>query len=147
MRFDFYQLTRDPAATVAVVLAEKIVASGGRLLIVGESEEQLRAMSDALWNAHPTSFLANALAGESGVDRGVQPILLSTTTESANGAQNLVLADGRWRDPPPGIDRLFYLFSSAEIDEARNAWRALNDHEGCTRHFWEQDDGRWKERG
>ena len=64
----------------------------------------------------------------------------------ANGARNVALIDGVWREEALGFDRAFYLFDADTIAQARAAWRALGTREDINRRFWKQDeDGRWRE--
>ncbi len=146
MQADFYQLTRDPAENVLPAIAQKIIDSGGRLLIVSDDTELLKHISAALWNYRPESFLAHGISGQGrqdGSDDSVQPILLSADCDAANGARMIALADGIWRDAALEFDRAFYLFPPDRTDDARTAWRALADQDGVTRNYWRQDGGRW----
>ncbi len=142
MQVDFYQLTRDPAEKVITALAQKILGDGGRLLVVSGDETQLSAISAALWNAKPDSFLANAIA-DGGEGDGVQPVLLSFEPDATNGARFIALADGEWRDAALGFERAFYLFAPESTDNARAAWRALGEREDVERKYWKQDGGKW----
>jgi DNA polymerase III subunit chi len=144
MQVDFYQLTRDPAEKILTILAQKVLDDGGRLLVVSSDEGQLTAISAALWNAKPESFLANAIA-DGGEGDGVQPVLLSFEPEASNGARFIALADGEWRNEALEFDRVFYLFPPDSTDNARAAWRALGEREDVVRKYWKQDGGRWVE--
>jgi DNA polymerase III subunit chi len=144
VQVDFYQLTRDPAEKVILALAQKILGDGGRLLVVSGDEVQLTAISAALWNAKPESFLANAIA-DGGEGDAVQPVLLSFEPEASNGARFIALADGEWRDEALEFDRAFYLFPPDSTDNARSAWRGLGEREDVVRKYWKQDGGRWVE--
>ncbi len=144
MQVDFYQLTRDPAEKILTMLAQKVLGDGGRLLAVSSDEVQLTAISAALWNAKPESFLANAIADGGEGDAG-QPILLSFEPEASNGARFIALADGEWRDEALEFDRAFYLFPPNSTDNARTAWRSLGDRDDVLRKYWKQDGGRWVE--
>lgn len=143
MTVDFYHLAAAPLERVLPAIAEKVVAGGGRLLVVGD--EALLARIDAqLWTYRPDSFLPHARAGGEG--DAEQPILLSAEPATTNGARNMAIADGIWREAALGFDRAFYFFDSARLDEARAAWKALAGREGVERRFWKQDDrGRWGE--
>lgn len=143
MQVDFYQLTRDPAEKVVPALAQRILDDGGRLVVVSDEAPQLDAISAALWQWKPESFLAHAKAGE-GAD-AVQPILLSDSPSIANGARLVLIADGQWRDEVLSFDRAFYLFPPARTDDARAAWRALADKEGVECRYWKQDGGKWRQ--
>jgi DNA polymerase-3 subunit chi len=111
------------------------------LLAVSGDAAQLEAISAALWNAKPDSFLAHGTAGEA--DDSVQPILLSSETEAANAAKFVALADGVWRDEALQFDRVFYLFPPSHTDNARAAWRALGENLDIERRYWKQDGGKW----
>ena len=119
-------------------IAEKVLATGERLLIVADGE-LLERLNRQLWDYAPESFLPH---GTGTPER--QPILLADAPAPANAAANIALADGRWRDEALGFTRAFYFFDAAHLDEARGAWRALNDRDGVERRYWKQDDrGKW----
>jgi DNA polymerase III subunit chi len=141
MQVDFYQLTRDPAEKVVPAIAQRVLDSGGRLLVVSAEAAQLDRISAALWNAKPDSFLAHAKAGEA--DDALQPILLSNATEAGNAAAFVAIVDGEWRDNAVAFDRAFYLFPPSHTDNARAAWRSLGEREGVERRYWKQDGGKW----
>ena len=143
MRIDFYHLGAMPLEKVLPAIGEKLVAAGGRLLIVAGAD-RLGEMDRQLWSYAAESFLPHGAAG--GARDADQPILLSNSVEPANGARNVALADGEWRDEALAFDRVFYFFDSATIDHARTSWRALKAREGAERHYWKQDEkGRWVE--
>jgi len=144
MRVDFYQLAGTPVERVLPQLAERVLAGGGRLLVVHGDEERLVALDRWLWTFTPESFLPHARSGRD--DDAAQPVLLSGTPEPANGARNLLVADGRWRDEALGFERTFHLFDEEAVDAARAAWRGLANREGVERRYWRQDEaGRWEQ--
>ena len=118
-----------------------MLAAGERLLVVAEDRALLEAISTALWEADPASFLANGLAG--GAHDARQPVLLSDRLEAANGARYVLLADGRWRDPGDGFTRAILLFDEATVTAARATWKALGDRAGLERRYFRQEGGRW----
>lgn len=143
MQVDFYQLTRDPAHVVLPAIAQKILDEGRRLLIVSADMGQLKSISASLWGWKAESFLAHERADKGG--SAEQPILLSQSSEAANSARLVALADGEWRNEALDFDRVFYLFAPQNTDQARDAWRALKDREGVERHYWKQDGGKWRQ--
>ncbi|WAT18876.1 DNA polymerase III subunit chi [Aurantiacibacter sp. MUD11] len=143
MRIDFYLLSQDPAPATAALLASKVRQAGKRLLVVADDLELLEATSQAMWDSSPEAFLANGIAGDEH-DAG-QPILLSNEVDPVNGATFLLVADGLWREPGEGFERVLFLFDQATITGARQTWKALEDREGMERKFWKQQDGRWVE--
>jgi DNA polymerase-3 subunit chi len=144
MQVDFYHLTVTPLDRALPQIAEKVLASGGRLLLVSESEAQRAALDKLLWSYSPESFLPHECAG--GERDAAQSILLSDEPTATNGARNVVLADGVWREAALGFDRAFHFFDGERIAEARIAWKALADREGIERRYWKQNDaGRWEQ--
>lgn len=145
MRVMFYQLSRDPAHAVVPLLAKKSLEAGERVLVVSADEAQRAAISRGLWMHSPESFLANGEASEPNADR--QPILLSEQVEPANGARFLFIADGHWRaaemENAREFDRVFYLFDSETLQEARQVWKDLREQAGVMKEYWAQEDGRW----
>lgn len=143
MQVDFYHLADITIERVLPPLAEKLLAKGERLLIVAADDGQATRLDADLWTYAPDSFLPHGRAGEAG--EGDQPVLIAITTDSTNGARNLLIADGLWRDEALGFDRAFYLFDAATIDGARAAWRALGTRDDVVRRYWKREDGRWRE--
>jgi len=141
MQVDFYQLGGTAAEQVISSLAEKVLSSDGRLLVVAGDEAFLARLDRMLWDQGATNFLPHGLAG--GADYARQPILLSTSPDAPNLARNMLIADGEWRDAALTYDRSFYLFDSATLDGARLAWKLLAGREGVERRYWAQEGGRW----
>jgi DNA polymerase-3 subunit chi len=140
MHVDFYHLTASPLERVLPAIAEKVTAQGGRLLIVAD-EPLLAGLDRLLWTYAPDSFLTHGLASAPGAE--AQPVLISAEAAAVNGAANVALADGRWREEALGFERAFYFFDAGRLDEARAAWRALKDRDGVEPRYWKQLEGRW----
>ena len=150
MQVDFYHLTAAPLDRVLPQIAEKVLASGARLLIVTDDESQRASLDRLLWTYAADSFLPHAQAGGQG--DAAQPILIAAKVEPANGARTVAIVDGRWRDEIVDreaaltFDRAFHLFDDEAIREARLAWKALSDRDGIERRYWKQNDaGRWEQ--
>jgi DNA polymerase-3 subunit chi len=135
---DFYHLTVSPLEKVLPSIAEKVLAGGERLLVVADAP-QLARLDEQLWTYASTAFLPH------GRDRGEsQPVLLSPDLVPTNGATNVALADGAWRDGALAFARTFYFFDAAHLDEARGAWRGLKARPEATARYWKQDErGKW----
>lgn len=143
MQVDFYHLTHRPLDRVLPQIAQKVLESGGRLLVVAGDEAARARLDAALWTFSPESFLPHGQAG--GEDDSRQPVLISGEAEAGNGARNVALADGVWREAALGFDRAFHFFDDERIVEARLAWKGLAEREGVTRNYWKQGDtGRWE---
>ena len=144
MQVDFYHLTVTPLDRALPQIAEKVLASGGRLLIVSDDEAQRGAIDRLLWTYSPESFLPHGQAGRD--DDAAQPILIAADVARANEAANVALIDGQWRDEVLGFDRAFHFFDADRIVEARAAWKALADRDEVERRYWKQNDaGKWEQ--
>jgi len=144
MKLDFWQVTDDPIEKVVALIAKRTLDGGERVLVVSADPEQRAAISRALWQAGPDSFLANGEADAPGAER--QPILLSADIAAPNGASHLILADGTFRESS-GFARVFLLFAPDAAPAARLAWRAHDGREDVTRAYFAQEDGRWVKKG
>ena len=142
MQVDFYHLAGTSIEKVLPRLAERVLESGRLLIVAGEPALATRLDAE-LWSYAPDAFLPHGLAGEEG--EGDQPVLISSATEASNGARNVLIADGLWREEALAFDRAFYLFDGATIDGARAAWRALGGREGIERRYWKREGERWRE--
>ncbi|MGN6374605.1 MAG: DNA polymerase III subunit chi [Sphingomonas sp.] len=143
MQVDFYHLTAAPLERVLPRIAERVLADGGRLLIVAE-EARLPALDRLLWTYRADSFLPHACAG--GDHDDAQPVLLASEPVAANGAGNIALADGQWRDAVLDFSRAFHFFDDDRIAEARQAWKGLAGRDGIERRYWKQSEtGGWEQ--
>jgi DNA polymerase III subunit chi len=144
MQVDFYHLTRLPLERALPRIAERVVESGGRLLIVAEDAGARTKLDQLLWSHSAESFLPHGQAGGEGDAH--QPVLIAETPVAANGARNIALADGQWREEALGFDRAFHFFDEERIAEARAAWKGLADRDGVERRYWKQNEaGKWEQ--
>ncbi|WP_425229644.1 DNA polymerase III subunit chi [Sphingomonas sp.] len=144
MQVDFYHLTRQPLDRVLPQIAEKVLAAGDRLLIVVEDEAERVRLDRHLWTYTAGSFMPHAQVGTGGDT--AQPVLLAPDINAANGARNVALADGKWRDGALDFDRAFHFFDEERIADARAAWRLVKDRDGVEPRYWKQNDtGRWEQ--
>lgn len=143
MQVDFYHLTQAPLERALPQIAEKVLATGGRLLIVAADAAQRAKLDQLLWSYAAESFLPHGQAG--GEDDVRQPVLIAEGPDAANGARNIALVDGVWRDEALGFDRAFHFFDEDRIAEARTAWKGLAERADVTRNYWKQNEaGRWE---
>lgn len=141
MQVDFYQLAGTPAEQVIAILAEKVLETDGRLLVVADDETFLSRLDRMLWDQGSASFVPHGLSG--GADDARQPILLSSSPDAPNQARNMLIADGSWREAALTYDRSFYLFDDSTLEGARLAWKLLAGRSGVERRYWAQEGGKW----
>ncbi|HYJ31562.1 MAG TPA: DNA polymerase III subunit chi [Allosphingosinicella sp.] len=139
MIVNFYHLTTSPLERVLPTICQGLLARGEKLLVVAP-DAQLARLDEQLWTFAPDSFLPH------GRDpAAAQPILLSSTPNPLNGATNVALADGEWREEALGFERAYYFFDSSGLDPARALWRELKQKPEVEARYWKQVDGRWIE--
>ena len=138
MQVDFYHLGRDPLPPVLASIATRVLAGGGRLLVVTGEDAQADMIDRALWERPTDAFLPH---GREGAD---QPVLIAPDCDAANGARHVALVDGVWRDEAIAFERAFHFFDDTSIDAARAAWRSVKARDGVEPRYWKQDEnGRW----
>jgi DNA polymerase-3 subunit chi len=146
VKVDFYQLGGSPIERVLPRIAARLLSEGGRLLVVTASADQAQALDRALWVDDPASFLPHGRAETDGADE--QPVLIAPGCAATNGARNVALIDGQWRDDAFGFDRAFHFFDEESVEAARGAWRTVRGRDGVEPRYWRQDeDGRWQQMG
>lgn len=143
MQVDFYHLVRSPIDRVLPRIAERIYDQGGRLVIVSADAEQRQAIDRLLWSYAADSFLPHAQEGAG--DDARQPILIADRVNGANGARNVAIIDGQWRDDAMAFDRAFHFFDEGGIQAARGAWKGLASADGIERRYWRQTESGWEQ--
>jgi len=144
----FYHLEHQPLERVLPTLLEKTLERGWRAVVQSGSEERLDALDLALWTYREDSFLPHGTAK----DRrdAEQPVFLTTTRETPNGAKVRFLVDGADFDEVEGWVRLVFLFDGRDNDavaHARQQWKAMKS-KGCAVTYWQQTpQGRWEQKG
>jgi DNA polymerase-3 subunit chi len=141
VQVDFYQLAGTPPEQVIASLADKLLATGGRMIVVADDEVFLARLNRILWDQGAASFVPHGLAG--GADDARQPVLLTTSPDAPNLARNMLIADGVWRESALSYDRSFFLFDNATLEGAREAWKSLAAKDGIERRYWAQEGGKW----
>jgi DNA polymerase-3 subunit chi len=144
VKLDFWKVTDDPVEKVVTLIAKRVLGEGERVLVVADDPGQRAAISRALWQAGPESFLAHGEADAPGAAR--QPIVLSADLAAVNGASHVILADGKFRECS-GFARVFLLFAPEAAAAARAAWRAQDGRDGVERAYFAQENGRWVKKG
>ena len=141
MQVDFYQLAGTPPEQVIASIADKLLATDARLIVVADDEVFLARLNRMLWDQGASSFVPHGLAG--GAEDARQPVLLTTSPDAPNLARNMLIADGIWRESALSYDRSFFLFDSATLESAREAWKSLATKGGIERRYWAQENGKW----
>lgn len=140
---DFYHLASSPLEKVLPRICERLLEQGERLTIV-VADAMLDDLDRQLWSYAREAFLPHGRAGAPDAER--QPILLDAGTTASNGARNIAIADGRWRDEALGFDRAFYFFDDEHLADARQSWTTIKDNPKVEPRYWMKGPrGKWVE--
>jgi DNA polymerase-3 subunit chi len=141
----FYHLEQQTLEKVLPTLVEKTLERGWRAVIQAGSQERLAAIDLVLWTYKEDSFLAHGTAKEGYASE--QPVYLTTTGETPNGAGVRFLVDGAEAEAFSGFVRIVYLFDGNDPDAvkvARGQWTAAKGA-GCPVTYWQQSPaGKWE---
>ena len=147
LQIDFYHLRDADLATPLAMLAQKIVASGHKLLIFAQKDKHA-AISERLWSFKPDSFLAHA-ADENDGHECAKIWLTSDITVNQIGARFLALTAGLEPPEVQKFDRVFNLFDGTceiAVSAARDSWKRWSCADNVTCRYFAQDlQGRWNQ--
>src|SRR3712207_1308235 len=105
----FYHLTRTRLDEALPKLLGRVLAAGGRAVVLCAEEERLRALDTALWMSEDPEWLPHGTRGTGHAE--MQPIWLTTEDAPApNGARFLFLVDGAESTRTADYDRVLDLF-------------------------------------
>ncbi|AJY46645.1 DNA polymerase III subunit chi [Martelella endophytica] len=143
----FYHLTESLREAALPPLVEKSLERGWRVAIQTASEAERDRLDELLWTFRADSFVPHGLDSEDGAER--QPVLLTATEASPNGADIRFFVEGAEVSNVSDYKRVVVMFDGHDVDEltrARGQWKALRggDHQLT---YWQQgSDGRWQKK-
>ena len=141
----FYHLEQTTLEKVLPTLVEKTLERGWRAVVQAGSAERLAAIDLALWTYKEDSFLAHGTAKDG--HAAEQPVYLTTTGETPNGAGVRFLVDGAEAEAFSGFVRMVYMFDGNDADAvkvARGQWTAAKGA-GCPVTYGQQSAaGKWE---
>lgn len=144
----FYHLTQRPLQETLPVLLQKARGAGWRIAVRGQHADRMSWLDEVLWQGSADSFLAHGLAG--GPHDALQPILLTTTQDSANQPECLMTVDGAevTAAEVQALERVCILFdgnNETALQQARSQWKSLTGA-GCSAQYWSEETGRWEKK-
>jgi len=141
----FYHLEQQTLEKVLPSLLEKTLQRGWRAVVQTGTPERLAAIDLALWTYRDDSFLPHGAAKDGYAAE--QPVYLTTTGETPNGAGVRFLVDGAEAEAFSGFVRIVYLFDGNDTDAVKTAraqWTAAKGA-GCPVTYWQQSPaGKWE---
>lgn len=146
----FYHLTRTPLDQALPKLLGRVLAGGGRALVLCGSEERVAALDAALWLCSDPDWLPHG--SKASGHAAQQPIWLTAEevgeAGAPNGARFLVLVDGAESARLGLFDRVLDLFDGgdeAAVAAARRRWSAARAA-GHALSYWQQGPRGWEKK-
>jgi DNA polymerase-3 subunit chi len=143
----FYHLTRTPLDQALPKLLGRVLALGGRAVVLCPEPERLAALDVALWRSTDPDWLPHGTPATGEAPR--QPIWLTPEDAPApNEARFLFLVDGAESAHLAGFDRVFDLFDGADeaaVAAARRRWTAAKAA-GHALAYWQQGARGWEKK-
>ncbi len=143
--YGFYHLTRTPLEQALPKLLGRVLAGGGRAMVLFGSAERLEALDAALWTSGDPDWLPHGSPRTGHAE--LQPIWLTTEDGAApNGARFLVLLEGTTSARLDAFDRVLDLFDGGDAEAvaaARERWRAAKAA-GHALTYWRQGPKGWE---
>lgn len=144
----FYHLERQPLESILPSLLEKTLERGWRAVVQTGSEERLEALDQALWTYREDSFLPHGTKKDGAAPE--QPVYLTTSDDTPNGAGVRFLVDGATAADLSGLVRAVYLFDGNDAEEkarAREHWQAAKAAVHAVTYWRQTESGRWEKMG
>ena len=145
---NFYHLQQSTLEQVLPKLLEHVDRANIRAVVLCDSQERVEVLNTLLWTYDPGSFLAHG-SSKDGYPED-QPVYLAVEDENPNGAEVLILLDGR---EVPGLaeyQRVLDIFDGSDeaaLVAARSRWSGYKA-EGHTVVYWQQKaSGAWEQSG
>jgi len=144
-RIGFYHLTRTGAEAALPKLLGRVLAEGGRAMVLSPEAERIAALDSALWVCGDPDWLPHGTPASGHAE--LQPIWLTTEDGAApNGARFLFLLDGAESAALDAFDRVFDLFDGGDeqaVAAARRRWAAAKAA-GHELTYWKQTARGWE---
>ncbi len=141
----FYHLITTPLEKALPKLLEKIIAQGRRVLILTDSEEQTESLATQLWTYHPNSFLPHGTQKDG--HEKEQPIFLTSLEENPNGAEILIVLNGKHPKFIDTFKQSFYVFEDMESTKKTSAaelWENYQSKPYLLSYWMQKNDGSWE---
>ena len=142
----FYHLEASTLEGVLPGLLEKTLEKGWRAL-VKMPEEKLAELDSFLWTFRDDAFLPHGRDDEPQAE--LQPILLSTATDSAKGFDAVFLLGGASIAEMDGVSRAMVMIngrSEEDVTRERGRWKALKDAGESLAYYQQDERGRWEKK-
>ena len=142
----FYHLEASTLEGVLPGLLEKTLEKGWRAF-VKMPEDKLAELDNFLWTFRDDAFLPHGRDDEPQAE--LQPILLSTTSDSAAGFDAVFLLGGASISDMDGVSRTMVMINGRSQDDVtreRGRWKDLKEAGAILAYYQQDERGRWEKK-
>ena len=145
---NFYHLQQSTLEQVLPKLLEHVGRANLRAVVLCDTQERIEVLNALLWTYDPGSFLAHGSSKEGSPEN--QPVYLAVEDGNPNGAEVLILLDGREVHGLSEYQRVLDIFDGSDeaaLVAARSRWSGYKGA-GHTVVYWQQKaSGGWEQSG
>ncbi len=140
----FYHMLSTPLERVLPKLLEKALSAGFRVVLTTDTEERVEGLNQLLWSYDAASFLPHGSKQDG--HEALQPIYLTTGTETPNDAKLLMVTDGKWPENAQHFERILDVFDGndqAALEAARTRWASYKNQQFTMTYMRQNEAGGW----
>lgn len=140
----FYHLLSTPLERALPALMSKALSAGLRCAVLSNNESTLKRLDDALWEVDAASFIPHGTSHSPAPQR--EPVYLSLTEETPNGATLLAVTDGTTPRFMDNYARVLDIFDGHDLEAvaaARKRWKHYQDSGYSLSYIQQQENGGW----
>jgi DNA polymerase III subunit chi len=144
----FYHLTKTTLEAFLPSLLDKILKSGGRVVMESPIHERLSFLSSHLWTYNPVSFLPHGCEGEDDFEKD-QPIWLNTSGKNVNKATHLIVLDSAQPEDETTFQNIIEVFNGHDDEAvafARSQWMSYKNKNYTLVYYKQDEEGKWTEK-
>lgn len=140
MEINFYQVDDIIYKSIAPLLI-KVLDENKKALIFCQDEQQVAEIDGGLWSFSKTKFVPHGTKTDK-IDHNLQPVFITNAKENSNQAEYLIMLAPAEENFLKQFDKIFYLFSSGNISDARKLW-AKYKSQSFALNFYKKDESGW----
>jgi DNA polymerase III subunit chi len=140
----FYHLLTTPMDRALPRLLEKAYASGFSILLLAADTAQAEHLNQLLWTYDPGSFLPHGSQADD--HAGLQPIYISTSTDTPNNPRLLAVLNGQMLENPERYERILDIFDGTDpkaVELARLRWSNYKNKAFSVTYLRQNETGGW----
>lgn len=142
----FYHFTYTPLITGVPKLIKKIYEAGQKLLVICNTEDEMKLLDKALWTFSQRDFIPHAMSYDDHLDPSSNPVLLALSDSDNKNNADVALNLSCSNVSDDFAKHIYAFYGNQDelgpILEKYQSYKSLNNVASLT--FWRQDlNGKW----